>query len=79
MHQMFYESIEKEYAGRYRDMDVFITGSKYPVTEPNRIKEEMNALFHWIETEREQIHPVRFAAQLHKRFVFIHPFKGNQT
>ncbi len=26
--------------------------------------------------ERDQVHPVEFAAQLHKRFVFTHPFKG---
>lgn len=78
MHQMFYENIENQYAGKYRDMDVFISGSKYPVTETKRIQAEMDELFHWIETVREQTHPVEFAAQLHKRFVFIHPFKdGN--
>jgi len=78
MHQMFYENIEKEYAGKYRDMDVFISGSKSPVTETKRIQSEMAGLFQWIETERDQFHPVAFAAQLHKRFVFIHPFKdGN--
>jgi Fic family protein len=78
MHQMFYENIEKEYAGRYRDMDVFISGSRYPVAETKRIQEEMDGLFQWIATEREKFHPVVFAAQLHKRFVFIHPFKdGN--
>ncbi len=78
MHQMFYESVEREYAGKYRDMDVLISGSKYPVTETKRIQAEMDALFHWIATERDQVHPVEFAVQLHKRFVFIHPFKdGN--
>jgi Fic family protein len=78
MHQMFYESIEKEYAGKYRDIDVFITGSKYPVAEPKRIQAEMDELFSWIEENREKLHPVVFAAQLHKRLVFIHPFKdGN--
>lgn len=78
MHQMFYGSIEKEYAGRYRDIDVFISGSKYPVTESKRVQEEMDRLFQWIATERDQLHSVIFAAQLHKRFVFIHPFKdGN--
>ena len=78
MHQMFYENIESEYAGKYRDMDVFISGSKYPVTETKRIQTEMDELFHWIATKRDQVHPVEFAAQLHKRFVFIHPFKdGN--
>lgn len=79
MHQMFYESIESEYAGKYRDMDVFISGSKYPVAEPRRIQTEMDELIQWIEAERVKLHPVVFAAQLHKRFVFIHPFKdGNR-
>lgn len=78
MHQMFYESIESEYAGKYRDIDVFISGSKYPVAETKRIHSEMDALFHWMATAREKVHPVEFAAQLHKRIVFIHPFKdGN--
>lgn len=78
LHLMFYENIESEHAGKYRDMDVFISGSKYPVAEPRRIQTEMEELFQWIEVEREKIHPVVFAAQLHKRFVFIHPFKdGN--
>lgn len=78
MHRMFYESIESEYSGKYRDMDVFITGSKYPVAEPKRIQTEMNELFQWIQEERDNLHPVIFAAELHKRFVFIHPFKdGN--
>ncbi len=78
MHQMFYESLDKEYAGKYRDVDVFISGSKYPITEVDNIQKEMDGLFNWIATERSQLHPVRFAAQLHKRFVFIHPFKdGN--
>ncbi|MHB1043362.1 MAG: Fic family protein [Eubacteriales bacterium] len=78
MHQMFYESIESGYAGKYRDMDVFVSGSKYPVTETKHIQAEMDALFHWIATGRDQVHPVDFAAHLHKRFVFIHPFKdGN--
>lgn len=78
MHRMFYASIESEYAGKYRDIDVFISGSKYPVAEPKRIHLEMDELVRWIEGEREKLHPVVFAAQLHKRFVFIHPFKdGN--
>lgn len=78
MHRMFYESIESECAGKYRDMDVFISGSKYPVTKPDHILTEMAELFQWIEAVREKLHPVIFAAQLHKRFVFIHPFKdGN--
>lgn len=78
MHGLFYQNIEPEYAGRYRDIRVLITGSQYPVTLPEKVPEEMKKLFEWVKTEREAYHPVEFAALLHKRLVFIHPFKdGN--
>lgn len=78
IHKLFYQNIEPEYAGRYRNIPVIITGSHYPTTAPGKIKKEMEQLFQWIKQERSQMHPVEFAAQLHKRFVFIHPFKdGN--
>ena len=78
MHELFYQNIEPEYAGRYRDIRVIITGSQYPAATPEKIPREMGQLFEWVQKEREKYHPVEFAAQLHKRFVFIHPFKdGN--
>lgn len=78
LHDLFYRNIEPDYAGRYRDLKVVITGSHYPTTAPEKLEWEMGRLFEWAEQERGQLHPVEFAAQLHKRFVFIHPFKdGN--
>lgn len=78
MHELFYQNIEPEYAGRYRDVRALITGSQYPVAALEKIQKEMDRLFEWVQKEREKYHPVEFAAQLHKRFVFIHPFKdGN--
>ncbi|MDE7197909.1 MAG: Fic family protein [Lachnospiraceae bacterium] len=78
IHELFYQNIERGYAGRYRDIRVLITGSQYPVAAPEKIQGEMDRLAEWIQNEREKYHPVEFAAQLHKRFVFIHPFKdGN--
>lgn len=74
MHQMFYKNIDEIYAGKYRDKQVFITGSNYSVCKPDRIADSMEELFAWVENSRNNFHPVEFAAQLHKRFVFIHPF-----
>ena len=34
MHGLFYQNIELEYAGRYWDVRVLITGSQYPVAAP---------------------------------------------
>lgn len=78
MHKLFYSDIEPTYAGKYRDVNVIITGSSYPVLDYRNINNEMKNLFHWINENRQQYHPVEFAALLHKKFVFIHPFKdGN--
>jgi Fic family protein len=74
MHRMFYTGIDAEEAGKYRSRPVFITGSKYEVCPVERIEEEMKNLFQWACSARNKYHPVQFAAQLHKRFVFIHPF-----
>ncbi len=63
-----------------RDARVLITGSQYPVAAPEKVKKEMDRLFEWVRKERGKYHPVESAAQFHKRFVFIHPFKdGNAT
>lgn len=74
MHRMFYKDIDINFAGCYRTQSVIITGSKYPVCKVENIQKEMDGLLHWIMTERNKYHPIEFAAQLHKRFVFIHPF-----
>jgi len=74
MHRMFYKDIDSEAAGRYRTRPVIITGSKYAVSKVGQIQEDMEQLFQWVAEERDKYHPVNFAAQLHKRFVFIHPF-----
>ena len=74
MHRMFYKDIDPDAAGLYRTKPVIITGSKYAVCKVERIETEMKKLFQWVVSDRDKYHPVEFAAQLHKRFVFIHPF-----
>jgi len=74
MHRLFYSGIDEEQAGVYRNHTVFITGSQHAVTATKDIPAEMAALVKWANIQRGNYHPVEFAAQLHKRFVFIHPF-----
>ena len=74
MHRMFYQSIDNANAGTYRTTQVIITGSQYAVADVDTIPKEMVALILWANESRNQYHPVEFAALLHKRFVFIHPF-----
>jgi Fic family protein len=74
MHKLFYSDIDSNQAGIYRNRPVFITGSAYSVCKAEHISAEMAELIRWANTERGKYHPVEFAAILHKRFVFIHPF-----
>ncbi len=74
MHRMFYKDIAPQAAGQYRTDPVIITGSKYAVCNVDRIEREIKKLFQWVVSDRDKYHPVEFAALLHKRFVFIHPF-----
>jgi len=74
MHKLFYCLIDTETAGVYRRVPVIITGSKYPTTAPKDIEQKMRELREWMEGEHSQVHPVVYAAQLHKRLAFIHPF-----
>lgn len=60
--------------GRLRTERVIITGSRYPTPAPEKIPGQMADLVQWMRDNGPSLHPVRFAAQVHKRFVFIHPF-----
>lgn len=78
LHRLFYCGIDEEKAGVYRKIPVLITGSSYPVCAPERIDEEMKQLCQWICNERRLYDEITFAAELHRRFIFIHPFEdGN--
>lgn len=78
LHKLFYKNIDEKYAGKYRDIPVFISGSKYSVTKKEDIPKEISKLCQWITKDRKTLHPLEFAAELHKKLVFIHPFKdGN--
>lgn len=74
LHKLFYQQINPENAGTYRRVPVFISGSKYAVSPVAEISKRMQQLLHWYNSHEGKLHPVILAAELHKRFVFIHPF-----
>ena len=74
MHRALYKDIDGKTADRYRARPAIITGSQYPVCKASCLPDGMKNLFSWAMNGRDHYHPVEFAAQLHKRFAFIHPF-----
>lgn len=74
LHRLFYQQIDVDKAGIYRKVPVVISGSRYPVTPHLIIRAEMKKFVAWFNKNEFRMNPVEFAAQVHKKFVFIHPF-----
>ncbi len=74
LHCLFYQQIDAEKAGHYRNVKVYISGSRYAVAAVSKIPGEMQKLVKWYNDNEKKLHPIELAATLHQRFVFIHPF-----
>ena len=74
IHRAMFEMMDPEHAGKYRTQKSFITGSVYPPAPPEKIPMLMSNLFKHLKKDRTKLHPVVFAAKLHKKIAFIHPF-----
>lgn len=74
IHRLILKGINDEYAGVYRDQQVFISGAKHVPPAPLLINEQMDKLINWYEQETDHLHPITRGAMLHVIFVGIHPF-----
>ena len=74
LHRLFYQQIDTDNAGQWRKVPIFVSGTTYAFPLPDALQVEISALAKWIKTERDNYHPVEFAALLHLKFVTIHPF-----
>ena len=72
LHRVVLQSIDDERSGTFRNERVLVTGAPQQPIRPERIAEEMSALFDWIKST--ELHPVLLASEAHYKFVKIHPF-----
>lgn len=73
LHKMVLTGINDEWAGIYRRINVFIAGADVEPPSPNAIPSRMAELIEWLDRQQET-HPAQIAADLHFKFVEIHPF-----
>lgn len=68
-----------EWGGEYRTLEVHPAKVDYnPYAEPFDIRPDMDALITWANSAQNNLHPVQYAADLHYKFITIHPFRdGN--
>ncbi|TRX20526.1 Fic family protein [Flavobacterium franklandianum] len=74
IHNLILRGINPEDAGRYRRVQVMIKGSSFMPPQPFLVSKEMEDYFIWYETNKNALHPIVLAAELHERLVTIHPF-----
>lgn len=74
IHNLILRGIIPEDAGRYRKVQVMIKGSTHMPPQPFMVAKEMEDYFIWYETNKNKLHPVILAAEMHERLVTIHPF-----
>lgn len=74
LHQLVTQNIEKEWAGRYRNAPVRITGTPHQPPDALQVPHLMNDVIRWVSHEQNKMHVVELAAILQHQFVHIHPF-----
>ena len=74
LHRLFYNKLDETNAGKYRDIQVFITGTEYVPPSADEIAPLMKAFVDELNSKSKTLHPVNLAAFAHRRLVDIHPF-----
>lgn len=74
LHQLVLKNIDADNAGRYRQVNVLISGAEHRPPSALQVPELMAAFSQWCSNDAQQLHPVERAARIHGEFVKIHPF-----
>lgn len=74
IHYLILQGINNDQAGKYRNLQVLISGAKHVPPQPFLVPKEMESLFLWYNENKDKLHPVILSAEMHERLVTIHPF-----
>ncbi len=72
IHQLVLKGIDRDNAGKYRNVDVYIKGSEFKPPNHYLVKGQIEKMMEW--HKNSDLHPIEKAARLHTDFVQIHPF-----
>ena len=73
-HWKLFDQTKPDIAGRIRNYQVAISGSRFTPPLPVEVFPLLTDFFRWYNKSKNKVHPVEFAALAHLRFVTIHPF-----
>ena len=73
-HRRLFEGTKRDIAGKLRDHEVRISGSRYVPPLPVEVYPLLADFFKWYGKHRAKLNPVELAGLVHLRLVTIHPF-----
>jgi len=73
-HKKLFENTKSDIAGKIRQHQVAISGSRFIPPFPAELYTLLSEFFSWYDKNKSELHPVELAALAHLRFVTIHPF-----
>jgi len=73
-HRELFEDTKGDIAGKIREYNIEITGSRYKPPYAIELKSLLIEFFDWYKKNRKKIHPVYLATLVHLKFESIHPF-----
>lgn len=74
IHSLILKNINEQYAGKYRDINVLISGANHKPPQSLEVALKMHEFITWYKENYKNLHPVELAARVHIDFVGIHPF-----
>lgn len=74
IHQLIMKEVDDEWAGKYRDVSVEITGSKFVPPDPSVVPVKMRQFEQWLQNKANRKDLIDYAALAHYKLVEIHPF-----
>jgi len=78
IHHLILKNIDIQNAGKYRQIDVMISGSEHKPPIFLQVQSLMEEYFNFYEENKNILNPVILSAEMHERLVTIHPFSdGN--
>lgn len=73
-HHTLFRETKQDIAGRLREVQVWIRGSKHVPPSPVEVRPMLVELLRFAVRSRAKVHPVQLAGEFHYRFEDIHPF-----
>jgi len=74
IHQLVMKEIDDEWAGKYREVEVKITGTKFVPPDPAAVPVKMRQFEQWLQDKKNSKELIDFSALAHYQLVDIHPF-----